>query len=89
MNKRVALVEAAGRKIMALPGAITDEAWYRQIVTETLVRLGSLNILETNAGHQQSRESIDKLTSKDFDRSWRPTSTSCTGSRRRPCRTCR
>lgn len=63
----VALVEAAGRKALALPGDVTDEAWCRQMVAETVAGLGGLDILVINAGHQQSRESIDKVTSKDFD----------------------
>ena len=63
----IALIEAAGRKAMALPGDVTDEAWCRQMVTETVAGLGGLDILVINAGHQQSRESIDKVTSKDFD----------------------
>lgn len=63
----IALIEAAGRKAVALPGDITDEAWCRQMVAETVAGLGGLDILVINAGHQQSRESIDKVTSKDFD----------------------
>ena len=63
----IALIEAAGRKALALPGDVTDEAWCRQMVAETVAGLGGLDILVINAGHQQSRESIDKVTSKDFD----------------------
>ena len=63
----VALIEAAGRKAVALPGDVTDEAWCRQMVAEAVAGLGGLDILVINAGHQQSRESIDKVTSKDFD----------------------
>jgi NAD(P)-dependent dehydrogenase (short-subunit alcohol dehydrogenase family) len=63
----VALIEAAGCKAVALPGDIMDEAWCRQMVAETVAGLGGLDILVINAGHQQSRESIDKVTSKDFD----------------------
>lgn len=63
----VALIEAAGRKAVVLPGDVTDEAWCRQMVAEAVAGLGGLDILVINAGHQQSRESIDKVTSKDFD----------------------
>ena len=63
----IALIEAAGRKAVALPGDVTDEAWCRQMVADTVAKLGGLDILVINAGHQQSRESIDKVTSKDFD----------------------
>ena len=63
----IALIEAAGRKAVALPGDVTDEAWCRQMVADTVSGLGGLDILVINAGHQQSRESIDEVTSKDFD----------------------
>jgi NAD(P)-dependent dehydrogenase (short-subunit alcohol dehydrogenase family) len=63
----ISLVEAAGRKAVALPGDVTNEAWCRQMVAEAVAGLGGLDILVINAGHQQSRESIDKVTSEDFD----------------------
>ena len=63
----IALIEAAGRKAVALPGDVTDEAWCRQMVADSVAGLGGLDILVINAGHQQSRESIDKVTSQDFD----------------------
>ncbi len=63
----VKLIEAEGRKALALPGDITDEAWCREMVSKTIDTLGGLDILVINAGHQQSREDISKVTSADFD----------------------
>ena len=63
----VALIEAEGRTALALPGDITDEAWCRELVEKTVATLGGLDILVINAGRQQNREDISKVTSEDFD----------------------
>ncbi len=63
----IALIEGAGRKAVAVPADVTDEAACRKMVTDAVAGLGGLDILVINAGRQQSRESIDKVSSKDFD----------------------
>ena len=63
----VALIEAEGRTALALPGDITNEKWCTQLVEKAVKELGGLDILVINAGHQQTRPSIDKVTSEDFD----------------------
>lgn len=63
----IALIEAEGRTAIALPGDITDEAWCRKLVADAVEGLGGLDILVINAGHQQARDSIAEVTSKDFD----------------------
>jgi len=62
------LIEADGRKAVALPGDITDEAWCRDMVGKVVSDLGGLDILVINAGRQQYRESVEELSSEDFDR---------------------
>ena len=64
----VALIEAEGRKAVALPGDITDEAWCRELVSKAVEGLGGLDILVINAGRQQYRDSIAEVSSQDFDR---------------------
>ncbi|AOH84724.1 NAD(P)-dependent oxidoreductase [Sphingomonas panacis] len=61
------LIEAEGRKAVDLPGDITDEAWCRDLVAQAVEKLGGLDILVVNAGHQQNRKDISKVTSEDFD----------------------
>ena len=63
----IALIEAEGRTAVALPGDITDENWCKQLVADAVAGLGGLDILVINAGHQQARDSIAEVTSKDFD----------------------
>lgn len=64
----IALIEAEGRKAVALPGDITDEAWARQLVEDAVDGLGGLDILVINAGRQQFRDDISALSSEDFDK---------------------
>ncbi|MGE7368802.1 SDR family oxidoreductase [Neorhizobium sp. NPDC001467] len=64
----IALIEAEGRKAVALPGDITDEAWSRELVRKAVEALGGLDILVINAGRQQHREDISKVSSQDFDK---------------------
>ena len=51
----VALIEAEGRKAIALPGDITDEAWCVELVKQAVAGLGGLDILVINAARQQNR----------------------------------
>lgn len=64
----IKLIEAEGRKALALPGDITDEAWCKTLVKQAVEKLGGLDILVINAGRQQNREDISKVTSEDFDK---------------------
>jgi NAD(P)-dependent dehydrogenase (short-subunit alcohol dehydrogenase family) len=63
----IALIEKAGRKAVALPGDIQDEDHSRRIVREAHEKLGGLDVLVINAGHQQTHESILDVPTADFD----------------------
>lgn len=64
----IELIKAEGRNAVELPGDITDEHWCRELVTQAVEQLGGLDILVINAGRQQNREDISKVSSEDFDR---------------------
>jgi hypothetical protein len=64
----IGLIEAEGRKAVALPGDIKEEPWCRQLVDEAVSGLGGLDILVINAGRQQYREKIEDLSTEDFDK---------------------
>ena len=64
----LALIEAEGRKAVALPGDITDEAFCRRLVQDAVDRLGGLDVLVINAGHQQSMPSVEEVSSEEFDK---------------------
>lgn len=63
----IALIEAEGRKGVALPGDVKDETWCRQLVSKTVEQLGGLDILVINAARQQFRETVAEVTTEDFD----------------------
>src|SRR4051812_20937025 len=63
----IALIKAEGRKAIAIPGDLRDEAFCKRLVDEAVKGLGGLDILVSNAARQQTRKSILDVTSEDFD----------------------
>lgn len=67
----VALIEAAGRKAVAIPGDITDEAFCQKLVNDAATQLGGLDLLVNNAARQRNVESINDLSSEFFDQTFK------------------
>src|SRR5690348_9151491 len=63
----IALITQAGRKGIAIPGDLRDEAFCRKLVSEAVQKLGGLDIIVCNAGRQQAKRSILDITNEDFD----------------------
>ncbi len=63
----IELIKTEGRKAVALPGDLRDEAFCQKLVAEAVAELGGLDILVSNAARQQQCGSILDLTSEDFD----------------------
>ena len=63
----IALIEAEGRKAVALPADLRDEAAARKVVDDAVKALGGLEVLVLNAGRQQAAKSIEDITSDAFD----------------------
>jgi NAD(P)-dependent dehydrogenase (short-subunit alcohol dehydrogenase family) len=63
----VELIRAAGRKAVAIPGDLRDEAFCRNLIEQAVNGLGALDILVNNAGRQQSMPSILDITTEAFD----------------------
>jgi NAD(P)-dependent dehydrogenase (short-subunit alcohol dehydrogenase family) len=61
------LIKAAGRKAVAIPGDIRNEAFCRELVDRAVTELGGLDIVVSNAARQQTRASILDVTDEDFD----------------------
>ena len=61
------LIRDAGRKGVALPGDIRSESICKDIVARTLNELGGLDILVSNAGRQQTHDSILDISTAQFD----------------------
>src|ERR1700722_4234437 len=54
----IELIRQAGRKAVAIAGDLREESFCRRLVSETVKKLGGLDIVVCNAGRQQSRPSI-------------------------------
>jgi NAD(P)-dependent dehydrogenase (short-subunit alcohol dehydrogenase family) len=63
----ISLIKDAGRKAVALPGDLMDEQYARDLPKQAADKLGGLDILVVNAGHQKYFESFEEITTDDFD----------------------
>ncbi|MFM0204920.1 SDR family oxidoreductase [Paraburkholderia fungorum] len=67
----IQMVEAAGRKAIALPGDIGDEAFCTQLVDQSIGQLGGLDILVNVAGKQTYVDDIAELSTEQFEATFR------------------
>ena len=67
----IELIQAEGRKAVGIPGDIKDEAFCNYLVSEAARELGGLDILVNNAGRQIAHESIDEITTANFDETFK------------------
>jgi NAD(P)-dependent dehydrogenase (short-subunit alcohol dehydrogenase family) len=65
------LIRAAGRKGVAIPGDIKDEAFCKSLVERAVKELGGLDILVNNAARQIAHESILDISSENFDETFK------------------
>jgi len=63
----IRLIQAEGRKAVAIPGDIRNEKFCKKLVAQAVQELGGLDILVNNAGQQQSSDSILEITTEQFD----------------------
>jgi NAD(P)-dependent dehydrogenase (short-subunit alcohol dehydrogenase family) len=66
-----AYVEAEGRTCILIEGDLTDEDFCKEAVQTTVDELGGLDILVSNAAHQARKESLDDITSEEWDRTFK------------------
>ena len=63
----LALIKAAGRKGVGIPGDLREEAFCQRLVSEAVRQLGGLDIVVNNAGRQQAHQSILDISTEQFD----------------------
>lgn len=63
----IALIEAEGRKALAIPGDIQNQAFCQKLVASAVEGLAGLDILVNNAGKQVSQPAIGDITAEQFD----------------------
>lgn len=64
-------VESAGRTCLLLPGDLEDPAFCRALVQKTVEKFGHLDILVSNAAHQNRKPSLDDVNDAEFDRTFK------------------
>jgi NAD(P)-dependent dehydrogenase (short-subunit alcohol dehydrogenase family) len=65
------LVEENGRKCLLIAGDVGQEGFCRKAVEQTVSELGKVDILVNNAAEQHPQESIEKITEKQLERTFR------------------
>jgi NAD(P)-dependent dehydrogenase (short-subunit alcohol dehydrogenase family) len=70
-DRIVSLIEAAGRKAVAIPGDITSLEFCEQLVATAVQELGGLDVLVNNAGKQQNVDDITKISDDEFDETFK------------------
>lgn len=70
-EETVRVVEAAGRKAIAMKGDVGEESFCQQVVARAMQEFGHLDILVNNAGYQQTHEHITEIPSEEIERVFR------------------
>ena len=63
-------IERENRACLLLPGDLTDARFCQRIVDETCARFGKLDILVSNAAHQNRKEKLADLTDEELARTF-------------------
>ena len=70
-QETVRAVERSGKKAVAVPGDIQDEAHCQQIVKQCVSEFGKIDVLVNNAAYQMARNGITEVPSEEFERTFR------------------
>lgn len=70
-QETVRAVEGSGKKTVAVPGDIQDEAHCQQIVEQGVSEFGKIDVLVHNAAYQMARNGITEIPSEEFERTFR------------------
>jgi len=65
------LIEGEGGTVHLFPGDLTDEGFCTQLVADAVEAMDGLDVLINNAGKQVFQESIDDVTSEQFDQTFK------------------
>ena len=64
-------VEKEGRLCILIPGDVSDSSFCSAAVEKTISEFGKLDILVNNAAFQQHRESLEKLSEEQWEKTFR------------------
>ena len=64
-------VEAEGKSALLIPGDVTESDFCRKAVARTVKEYGKLDVLVNNAAFQQHQKSLEDVSEKQWDRTFR------------------
>lgn len=70
-NKTKRLVEEKGKKCLLISGDVGKEKFCQLVIKKTLAEFGKIDILVNNAAEQHPQKSIEKITEKQLERTFR------------------
>ncbi|MGI5218135.1 SDR family oxidoreductase [Nocardia sp. CA-290969] len=62
-----ALVEAAGRRAVLVPGDLSDPAHCRTVIAHAVDAFGRVDVLVSNAAYQMTHNTIEEISDEEFD----------------------
>lgn len=65
------LVEKEGKKCVLIKGDVSDPAFCKQAVEQTVSDLGGLNILVNNAAQQYPQEELEQISNEQLDKTFK------------------
>jgi NAD(P)-dependent dehydrogenase (short-subunit alcohol dehydrogenase family) len=70
-KKTVEMVEAEGRRCIAIPGDIGDDSFCREAVRKTVDAFNRLDVLVNNAAEQHPQDGIEKISPEQLEKTFR------------------
>jgi NAD(P)-dependent dehydrogenase (short-subunit alcohol dehydrogenase family) len=70
-NETKRLVEEQGRECLLIKGDVGQEEFCRKAVAQTVEEFGGVDVVVNNAAEQHPRDSIEKITEKQLERTFR------------------
>ncbi|HVE49476.1 MAG TPA: SDR family oxidoreductase [Casimicrobiaceae bacterium] len=64
-------VESTGRSCLLLPGDLDSAEFCKSLVDKTVEQFGHLDVLVSNAAHQNRKESLSEVTDEEFDKTFK------------------
>jgi NAD(P)-dependent dehydrogenase (short-subunit alcohol dehydrogenase family) len=61
------MIEALGRRCLLIPGDLKDGDFCQEVVDRTMAEFGQLDVLVSNAAHQNRVPSLEKVSDEEFD----------------------
>ena len=65
------MVEAAGRKAALMPGGLGNEQFCSELIDKAIGEFGKIDTIANVAGYQMTHESLDEISTEEFDHTFK------------------